>query len=194
LVKCVVTPEGADPADAALHRRLLAGDADALADAYDAHASAVLGVAFRMLRDQAAAQDVAQDVFVDLWARPERYDPARGRLRHWLCTTARHRVIDLLRRADVGARCVRLLANDPPWLDDDPAETAVRSAARKAVREAVESLPETYRVPLILAYYGGLTYREVARTLGLPEGTTKSRLRWAMQRLAERLAADGLAD
>jgi RNA polymerase sigma factor (sigma-70 family) len=180
--------------DDALWRRILAGDPQGLAEAYDAHAAAVHRVAYRLLGDPSGAQDVVQDVFLLLWERPDRFDPERGRLRQWLCAAARNRVIDMLRRAETGSRRVRLLADGLGRPDNDPADAAVRDASSQAVRAAVESLPEVYRVPLLLAYYGGLSYREVAATLGLAEGTAKSRLRWAMHRLAERLAEQGLTD
>ncbi|HZN75012.1 MAG TPA: sigma-70 family RNA polymerase sigma factor [Micromonosporaceae bacterium] len=179
--------------DAELHEGLLAGDDAALGAAYDLHAAAVHGTAARILRDPTAAEDVVQEVFVRLWERPEDFDPCRGRLRAWLCAAARHRSIDRLRRAEVQGRYLPLLASDVES-PVDVAESAVADVVGKVVRTAVNGLPEPHRAALLLAYYGGLSYRQVAAELGIAEGTAKSRLRLALRLLAEKLAADGLTE
>lgn len=85
--------------DRVLHERLVAGDGEALVEVYDAHAPVVYGLAIRVTGDHTAAEDITQDVFVRLWERPEDFDPCCGRLRTWLCTVARRRAIDWIRRA-----------------------------------------------------------------------------------------------
>ncbi|HEU4424396.1 MAG TPA: sigma-70 family RNA polymerase sigma factor [Pilimelia sp.] len=179
--------------DADLCRRLAAGDPTALADAYDCHAAAVYGMACHTLRDPAAAEDVVQEVFLHLWEHPDDYDWRRGRLRAWLCSMARYRAIDRIRRAEVQGRYLPKLAyagGDVP----DAADATIQDMVAKAVRGAVDDLPEPHRTAVVLAYYRGMSYRQVGVALGIAEGTAKSRLRMALRRLYARLAADGLVD
>jgi RNA polymerase sigma-70 factor, ECF subfamily len=174
----------AEGTDALLARRLAAGDDHALAEIYDSLASAVYGTALGVLGDGAAAQDVVQDVFVELWSRPGRYDPAAGTLRTYLIVLARHRAVDIVRserrRAARQERHFRLTPGRrlPSACDE---VTAVE--ASDTVRDAVRLLPRDQRRVVELAYFEGLTYREVAVAVGIPEGTAKSRLRLALVKL-----------
>jgi RNA polymerase sigma factor (sigma-70 family) len=175
--------------DVRLREQLAGGYGQALAEAYDAHASAVYGLAVRITGDQGAAEDIAQEVFVELWRRPERYDPQRTRLRSWLCMIARRRAIDWLRRRGTQDHYAPMLAEPASiaGVEDD----VVTASVAKQVRTAVEELPEQHRQVIVLAYYNGLTYREVAKVLDIPEGTAKSRLRSGLRRIAETLSDEG---
>jgi RNA polymerase sigma-70 factor (ECF subfamily) len=170
--------------DALLAARLAAGDHDALAEVFDRLAAAVYSGALRVLGHHAAAQDVVQDVFVELWSHPGRYDPAAGSLRGYLTMQARHRAVDLvrseLRRAARQERSSRLEPGQP---DPSPYEQMMASEAVAAVRAAVEMLPASQRRIVELAYFRGLTCREAAKAAGIPEGTAKSRLRLALAKL-----------
>jgi RNA polymerase sigma factor (sigma-70 family) len=178
--------------DARLRERLVAGDDDALAEVYDRWAALVHTVAARVTGDRAAAEDVTQEVFVQLWQRPERFDPARGTMRTWLCLLSRRRALDWVRRRSHEHRRATL---EPPALDQPGVDEAVTWLAEaKAVREAVAALPEPHRVAVRLAYYQGRTYRQVAQDLDIPEGTAKSRLRVALASLADRLTAEGIIE
>ena len=172
------------PSDALLSVRLRAGDERALAEAYDAHAAAVHRVAVAVLGEPAAAQDVVQDVFVELWSHPDRYQPSLAPLHHYLTLCARHRAVDLLRseqrRSGREGRHARLVPEQRPA---PPAEQVAEAETRSAVRHAVDVLPPAQREVVQLAYFDGLSYREVARVLQIPEGTAKSRLRLALARL-----------
>jgi RNA polymerase sigma-70 factor (ECF subfamily) len=174
--------------DAVLAARLAAGDDHALAEVFDALAPSVLGSALRVLGDSSAAQDVVQDVFVELWRHPGRYDPAAGTLRTYLTVLARHRAVDLvrseLRRVARQERSYRLTPA-PPMAGAGDAMLAAETAG--LVRSAVQSLPATQRQVVQLAYFDGLTCREVAHAVGIPEGTAKSRLRLALAKLEEML-------
>lgn len=181
-----------DECDDRLRERLIAGEADALADAYDQHAPAVYGVAMRMLGEPTAAEDIVQEVFLGLWEHPSQYDPGRGRMRAWLCAAARYRAIDQLRRAEVRNRYLPLLVDRVTALDAE--ESTIQDVLTKAVRGTVAELPESHRAAILLAYYGGLTYPQVAATLGIAEGTAKSRLRQALRTLATRLAEEGVLE
>lgn len=169
--------------DTILVTRLMAGDEEALGEIVDALGPYVVAVAARVLGDQSAAQDVTQDVFVALWQRPDRFDHERGSLRSWLGMQANRRAIDLLRqelrRSGREQRSVRLTPAPGPIWQDEMEETLVRNA----VSDAVLRLPEEQRQVVELAYYQGLSYREVACALKIPEGTAKSRLRLALGKL-----------
>ncbi|MEJ3748232.1 sigma-70 family RNA polymerase sigma factor [Actinomycetes bacterium KLBMP 9797] len=179
--------------DAWLRDALIAGREDALGEAFDTHARAVHGIALRITEDRATAEDITQDVFVELWTRPERYRPDLAPLGGWLCLIARRRAIDWLRRQ--GTRERHTASRAGPVAEPAGVEQSVMaSLVRKVVRSAVDELPELYRMPIELAYYSGLSYREVAETLDIPQGTAKSRLRTALRRIAERLAAEGITD
>jgi RNA polymerase sigma-70 factor, ECF subfamily len=170
--------------DALLAARLAAGDHLALAEAFDRLAPAVYSGALRFIGHHAAAQDVVQDVFVELWTHPGRYDPDAGSLRGYLTMQARHRAVDLvraeLRRVARQERSSRLEPGQP---DTSPCEQIIASEAAAAVRAAVGKLPESQRRIVELAYFKGLTCREAAKAAGIPEGTAKSRLRLALARL-----------
>jgi RNA polymerase sigma-70 factor, ECF subfamily len=170
--------------DVLLAARLSAGDDRALAEAFDRLGPAVYAGALRVLGDAAAAQDVVQDVFVELWSRPGRYDPSAGPLRAYLVLLARHRAVDIvrseLRRVARQEHSYRLVPRQP---DLTPLDEAMVSEAAAAVRAAVKQLPDGQRRIVELAYFGGLTCREAAAAAGIPEGTAKSRLRLALAKL-----------
>ncbi len=170
--------------DALLAARLTAGDDRALGEVFDLLAPAVYGAALRVLGDEAAAQDVVQDVFVELWSRPGQYDPAIGTLRAYLVVLARHRAVDLvrseLRRIARQERSYRLAPGQPA---PSTCEEVMASQAAAAVRAAIALLPDSQRVIVELAYFRGLSCREAAEAAGIPEGTAKSRLRLALAKL-----------
>ncbi len=174
--------------DAVLAARLAAGDDHALAEIFDALARNVYGSALRVLGDDSAAQDVVQEVFVELWANPGRYDPDAGTLRTYLTMMARHRAVDLvrsdLRRVARQERSYRLTPVAPAAGAGDVVMAAETAGL---VRAAVQLLPDSQRQVVELAYFKGLTHREVARAVGIPEGTAKSRLRLALAKLEEML-------
>jgi RNA polymerase sigma-70 factor, ECF subfamily len=174
--------------DGLLAQRLAAGDDHALAEIFDRLGPAAYGAAVRVLGEGAAAQDVVQDVFVELWRDPARYDPATASLRTFITMRARHRAVDLvrseLRRVARQERQHRLAGPAP---HPTPFELVAGAEAARVVRDAVALLPDGQRQVVELAYYRGLTYREVARAAGIPEGTAKSRLRLALAKLESML-------
>jgi RNA polymerase sigma-70 factor (ECF subfamily) len=170
--------------DALLAARLAAGDDDALEEAFDRLAPAVYGAALCVLGQAPAAQDVVQDVFVELWSHPDRYNPSVGKLRTYLIVLARHRAVDVV-RSDLRriARQERHYRLTPGQWDPSPCEEVTAAEAASVVRDAVALLPEGQRRVVELAYFKGLTCREVALEVGIPEGTAKSRLRLALAKL-----------
>jgi RNA polymerase sigma-70 factor (ECF subfamily) len=139
-------------------------------------------LALRVLGDRGAAEDITQDIFVQIWQQPDRFDPARGTLRAFLGTLTHRRAVDHIRREEARRRRETKVSTQPmpaPEIDDG----ILRSATSDAVRAAVATLPDAQRQALELAYYKGHTYRQVATALGIPEGTAKSRLRLALARI-----------
>jgi RNA polymerase sigma-70 factor, ECF subfamily len=171
-----------------LAARLAAGDDRALAEVIDALGPPVYAAAMQVLGQAAAAQDVVQEVFVDLWRQPQRYDPTLGTLRTYLTLSARHRAYDLLRselrRVGREERHHRLV---PPQRQATPGEQVVDALTASAVRDAIRALPPEQREVVEMAYFGGLSYRDVARAVGISEGTAKSRVRLALAKLENML-------
>jgi RNA polymerase sigma-70 factor (ECF subfamily) len=168
----------ASPTEGLLHR-LTGGDTAALGEFYDLYAGLVNGLALRILRNTAEAEDVVQEVFVQVWRQADRYDPSRGSAEAWLCTIARTRALDRLRRRS---------ARREESVDVAPASSAApKTEEALAVRKALATLSEDQRQALELAYYDGLTQTEIAERLGAPLGTIKTRIRTAMIRLRDLL-------
>jgi RNA polymerase sigma-70 factor (ECF subfamily) len=170
--------------------RMVAGDDAALGEIYDQFAAFVYGLAFRVIGDARAAEDVSQDVFVGLWQRPASFDPSRGTLRTWLGTLAHRRAVDYVRREEARRRRAEREASRA-ISTPDVEEMATALVAAERVRAALEALPPEQRRAIHLAYFDGNTYRQVAEVLGIPEGTAKSRLRLGLRRVAAALEAEG---
>jgi RNA polymerase sigma-70 factor (ECF subfamily) len=166
-----------------------AGDQDAFARFYDATSAAVYGLALRILRDRAEAEEVALDAFLQVWRDAARYDPRRGSALGWVLVVARSRAIDRL-RARGPARRTETAFDEEEVADEahGPGEASWISQQGAIVRRALRELPGEQRVALELAYFGGLTHVEIAERLSLPVGTAKTRIRLGMMKLRETLA------
>lgn len=171
--------------------RLQVGDDSALGPVYDHYAPMVYGLARRLVGIDAAA-DVTQQAFVHLWQHADRVDLAKGSLRAFLAVVTRRRAIDHLRsRGRADAREQSAAASERTLsVTADPDEAAMAMIMAERVQQAVRGLPDDQRRAIELAYYDGLTFREVAVVTGVPEGTAKSRLRLALGRLAAQLRVD----
>jgi RNA polymerase sigma-70 factor (ECF subfamily) len=184
-----VCPPSRAVEDRELAARLVAGDEAALAEIYDRYVGLVFGMARRVLGDEAKAEDVTQEVFVYVWEQPHRFDPSRGTLRSWLGVLAHHRSVDRVRaevrRARGEARLDPVEGVTLPTAEVDDHLSGAWLAGR--VRDALDQLPPEQRDAVVLAYFGGRTYRQVATELAIPEGTAKSRLRLALAKLDDLL-------
>jgi RNA polymerase sigma-70 factor (ECF subfamily) len=164
----------------------------ALAEIYRRHGGAVYGLARRILRSDPPAEEITQEVFLDLWNRPEKFDAQRGTLRSYLLARTHGKSVDFVRsevaRRQREERTSRQTATAGYDIDHEVWDMAVADQ----VQEALGALPDELRHPIQLAYFGGHTYQEVARILNEPEGTVKSRIRSGLRRLRTNLADRGI--
>jgi RNA polymerase sigma-70 factor, ECF subfamily len=180
--QCAAAPADELPADAELLGRIRRGDEAALAALYDRYAGFVLTVALRIVGDRELAEEILQDTFLRCWHGVATYQPARGRVGGWLVGIARHRAIDLLRSRSHQARLREggVLAEATQGAAPDATDLVL---LRAAVTAALADLTAGQRHVVELAYYGGLTQTEIARQLGEPLGTVKTRTRAALDQL-----------
>ena len=160
---------------------------------YEAHQRDLVSVARRVLHDHDAAEDVVQDVLVNLWLSPASYDSSRGNLRGYLTMIVRHRALDRWRsRVVATAASARLAAQAPSdgAVEDSAADRVMNKETARAVRRAVDTLPASQREAILLTYGGGLSVPEVATATGTPLGTAKSRVRLGLRAAGRRLAAE----
>jgi RNA polymerase sigma-70 factor (ECF subfamily) len=199
-IRPVVAPVGDRPevkvsvtADERDRRRaagLVAGDEAALREVYRAYAPAVLALAVRVISDRTLAEEVMQDVFVRLWEHPDRFDPERGRLRSFLLAMTHSRAVERVRAEDSQRRRQAAAGREAEVVtNEDPSRALVTNDVQLAVRDALAQLPEDQRRAIEMAYYDGLSYRDVAIALDEPEGTVKYRIRTGMQKMRAALQA-----
>jgi len=173
------------PPDLTLVTAIRTGDQGAMAALYDRYSSIVYAVALRVLQDTAAAEDVLQDIFMQLWRNPGAFDASRGNMAAWLAVIARHRAIDVLRRRKPEEDFENVMVSVEPDLASD----ADRSRAMAKVRVAFETMAPPQRSALEMAYFEGLTHAEIAQKTGEPLGTIKTRIRTGLLSLRKVLAA-----
>jgi RNA polymerase sigma-70 factor, ECF subfamily len=182
-----------EPADnpVLLIQRIATGDREAFARVYDRYAALVFTFAMRLLHGRSEAEDLLQEVFLQVWRQSNNYQPQRGSPEAWIITMTRSRAIDKLRslrRRDRGAAALPALAAVEVGGRVDSGADA--SEARVMVQSVLTKLPEAQRRVLELAYFDGLTQSEIAARLGEPLGTVKTRLRAGIERLRQFLGAE----
>lgn len=177
-------PAAADLAD--LLKRSARGDQQAFAALYDATSSRAHGLAVRVVRDPAQADEVTQEAYLEIWRTASRFDPARGSAVSWLLTIVHRKAVDRVRSAEASRRRESTYHHEnQPVAHDATAEAAQASLEARRVRTALQSLTAVQREALELAYFGGYTHTEVASMLDLPVGTAKTRIRDGLIRLRD---------
>ena len=175
--------------DEALVALLARGDDGALAELYDRFGAVAYGLALRVVRDAALAEDAVQEAFLTVWRTASRFVAGRAKARTWILTLVHRRAVDLVRREQT--RRTEPLKEQPESGGRTADEEAWLRLERTRVQEALKRLPDQQREAIELAYYGGLTQSELADRLGEPLGTVKSRMFTGLSRLRELLEESG---
>ncbi|HTG95263.1 MAG TPA: sigma-70 family RNA polymerase sigma factor [Pyrinomonadaceae bacterium] len=180
-------PDSGQIADVELLKAVARGDEQALAQLYDSYRVILFGLLVRILNSREEAEDVLQEVFLQVWRRARDFDETRGKPFTWLVTLARSRAIDRLRSLGARDRVAQASVREAAEEVSDAARDTFRSEQRALVTSALSQLPEEQKRPLVLAYFDGLTQSEIAAKLGAPLGTVKTRMRAGMIKLRELL-------
>ncbi len=194
----LLRPPTAKPAapndDELLLSKIANGQSAALGELYDRYGRLVFSLAYHIVNDSGLAEEITQEVFLQVWNKAASYQAELGKVSTWLTSVARHRAIDSLRRRSVRPEGNSADLDDsdepggPAWVDplNVEAETEL-SLQNHSVRQAVAQLPKDQQHALALAYFQGLSHQEIARLTGEPLGTIKTRIRLAMQKLRQTL-------
>jgi RNA polymerase sigma-70 factor (ECF subfamily) len=158
---------------------------------YDRHGGVAYSLAYRIVGERGAAEDVTQEAFISIWRSGARYDAARGSVRTWMLGIVRNRAIDFLRSK--AGRAPKLDFDDDSILEHRPAEgltdsEALRRETAQEVRGALDELPGEQAKVIQLAYFGGFSHSEIAGMLGVPLGTVKGRMRLGLEKIRGELA------
>ncbi|TWP36387.1 ECF RNA polymerase sigma factor SigK [Leekyejoonella antrihumi] len=167
------------------------GDESSFARLYDQTGPRIFGLVLRVIRDRAQAEEVTQEVYLDIWRQSARFDAARGSALSWMMTIAHRKSVDRVRSSEAQSRrdtTYDMKQQAVPY--DTTVESAHRGLDAERVRKALETLTPTQREALELAYFGGYTHREVAALLNLPEGTAKTRIRDGLIRLRDTMGVE----
>ena len=179
-------PSNAELGD--LLRRSARGDEQAFATFYDATSSRAYGLAVRVVRNPAQAEEVSQEAYLEVWRTASRFDPAQGSAVSWLLTILHRRAVDRVRSAEASSRRDETYHHQNQSVPHDAtADAAQASMEAHRVRGALKALTPIQREALELAYFGGYTHTEVATMLDLPIGTAKTRIRDGLIRLRDAL-------
>jgi RNA polymerase sigma-70 factor, ECF subfamily len=181
-------PEGESLSDSALMEQLAHQVPEALEILYDRHSRAVYSLALRIAQQATSAEEIVQDVFLQLWRKAHHYQASRGPLEPWLLTLARNRSLDHMRlKREKQRRREDTLEEPLACTAPNPEHIADREHRAARVRVLMRSLPERHRRAIELAYFDGMTHSEIARELKEPLGTVKSWIRTGLLRLREAL-------
>ncbi|QKV81612.1 ECF RNA polymerase sigma factor SigK [Amycolatopsis sp. Hca4] len=179
------------PSAEELLRQVAAGDETAFASLYDLIAGPVLGLVTRVLRSHAQAEEVTQEVLVEVWRKATRYEPERGSALSWVLTIAHRRAVDRVRSHQAGVdREERAGLMDVRRPFDEVTESTLAGLEQQRVRQCLAALTDLQRESIVLAYYNGYTYPEVAEVLKVAPGTVKTRIRDGLIRLRDCLGVD----
>jgi RNA polymerase sigma-70 factor, ECF subfamily len=188
-----------DLADEEVMQLVQGGNPRAFELVYDRHGGAAFSLAYRMVGNRGAAEDIVQEAFLSIWRSRQRYDQARGSVRTWVLGIVHNRTIDALRRSVVHDRR-RETMEGVEERQEAPERTEVEAARReeaRSIRDALKTLPDEQRKTIELAYFGGFSHSQIAELLDEPVGTVKGRMRLGLDKmrrqLSEGYAAGGFA-
>jgi RNA polymerase sigma-70 factor (ECF subfamily) len=173
-----------------LMEKIKTGDADALEELYDQYNRLLFGMIISIVKKKEEAEDVLQEVFVNIWQKAHTFDEKRGNVYSWLVTMTRNKAIDRIRSKDYKTQEKASVNIDDPAFSleggkFDPLETTIYSDRAEMVKKALARIPESQREVLKFAYYRGLTQSEISDHLGIPLGTVKTRTRQGMLKLSD---------
>jgi RNA polymerase sigma-70 factor (ECF subfamily) len=168
-------------------------DARAFAALYDRHSRAAYGMAYRLMNERQAAEDLTQDAFLKVWRSADGYRPGRGSVRNWVLSIVRNSGIDQIRSlASLRRTRDRVEQSAPTSQPSEAFAEAWRGYRSERVGEALGALPPEQREVITLAHLHGRTHKEISRRLGLPLGTVKGRMRLGLKKLGDRRELEGL--
>ena len=191
--KVLVKPE---PTDEQLMAAICKGEESAIEALYERYHRYAYSLAYRILRDQVAAEDIVQDAFLSIWRKASSYQAQNGSVQSWIQAIVHHRAIDKIRAsAHRDYQWTPLQADneqDPPSEQPDVWEQAWQSEQHRIIREVMVEIPSEQRMVIELAYFGGLTHAEISEQCHIPLGTVKGRMRLGLQKMKALLAERGL--
>ncbi len=193
----ILTQSQNDPSrleDEALIKAIVTGQSAALGTLYDRYGRLVFSLAYQIIQDDAVAEEITQEVFLQIWNKAGTFHGELGKVSTWMTSVTRHRAIDFLRRKHIRPEGHRVEwdsseeGDTPEWVDPLNVVTHVeKNIQNRAIRQAIAQLPKDQQQALALAFFQGLSHQEIAETTGEPLGTVKTRIRLAMQKLRQML-------
>ena len=178
-------PEPVQISDNELLQAITRGDEQALAQLYDRYRSILFGLLLRILHSRSEAEDILQEVFLQVWQRARDFDASRGKVFTWLVTLTRSRAIDRLRALGTRERTIEAAARNTDDIVSDAEQDAIITQRSEIVQTALRELSEEQRQVLLMAYFDGFSQSEIAEKLESPLGTVKTRMRAGMTKLRE---------
>jgi len=186
------TTEHQEISDQDLMLRIQQGDEEALGLLYDRYSGVLKSLIMRVIHNDAEADDLLQEIFVELWKQSATFSPEKGKPLGWIVTLTRRRAIDRLRKRQAYARVEEKFKDQPEqqpeaWVHNTMEEDLELNDARQMLRKVMDELPEAQRQAIELAYFKGMSQREVAAHTGIPLGTIKTRLELGLKKISEAL-------
>ncbi len=175
-------------ADQSLMERIKEGDKSAFRDLYSRFSQVVFNLAYRMLRSREEAEEVVQEIFLQVWNKADSYDSERAAVSTWVINIARSRSIDKLRTLGFKEQTTELIEDRVNSKSDFTRIVEDREESKKIIRQALESLPDNQRLAIEMVFFEGLTHMEAAERLNEPVGTIKTRIRLGVSKLKEQIS------
>jgi RNA polymerase sigma-70 factor (ECF subfamily) len=185
-------PEPGSPSDVDLMTAIQAGDPDALAKLYDRYSGIVKALILRIIHNDTEADDLLQEVFLEIWKQAKNFSAEKGKPLGWMVTLTRRRAIDALRKKQAYARAEERLQAEPErqplaWVQNTTAEEITSGDTRALMAKVISSLPEAQQQVIDLAFFRGMSQREIASHTNIPLGTVKTRLELGLKKIYDSL-------